>query len=199
MKYLVIDTETSGLFDFRKPADAEGQPRLASLAMISLDEKLETMSEVCHYVKPDGWTMPAEAMAINGLTMEHLNEVGVSIREVLGNYAKPVVEGAIVVAYNAQYDLKVMRGELRRLSLDDMFEKTPNICAMRGCTDILKIPSPRGFKFPKLAEACDYFGIKQRERHTALDDARSCAQVLRKLMALGKCPEPKVHFAKVSP
>ena len=25
-KVLIIDTETSGLFDFSKPADAEGQP-----------------------------------------------------------------------------------------------------------------------------------------------------------------------------
>ena len=33
MKYAVIDTETSGLFDFSKPAEAEGQPRLASLAI----------------------------------------------------------------------------------------------------------------------------------------------------------------------
>jgi hypothetical protein len=32
--YVIIDTEGSGLFDFSKPADAEGQPRLAQLAMI---------------------------------------------------------------------------------------------------------------------------------------------------------------------
>ena len=40
MKYVVIDTETSGLFDFSKPADAEGQPRLASLAMVFLDQDM---------------------------------------------------------------------------------------------------------------------------------------------------------------
>ncbi|MEY4951800.1 MAG: hypothetical protein RL299_224, partial [Pseudomonadota bacterium] len=38
MGYLVIDTETSGLFDFKKPADDPSQPRLASLAMIWADD-----------------------------------------------------------------------------------------------------------------------------------------------------------------
>lgn len=37
MKYLIIDTETTGLFDFSKPADGEGQPRLAQICMIEWD------------------------------------------------------------------------------------------------------------------------------------------------------------------
>ena len=33
MKFVVLDTETSGLFDYCKPADADGQPRLAEIAL----------------------------------------------------------------------------------------------------------------------------------------------------------------------
>jgi hypothetical protein len=37
MNYLALDTEGSGLFDFTKPADAPGQPRLAAIGMILAD------------------------------------------------------------------------------------------------------------------------------------------------------------------
>ncbi len=70
MRYAVIDTETSGLFDFSKPADAEGQPRLASLAVIRLDAELNEEGADEYLIKPEGWTLPAEATTINGLTIE---------------------------------------------------------------------------------------------------------------------------------
>lgn len=197
-KYLVIDTETSGLFDFSKPADAEGQPRMASIAMIYLASNLEIISESMHYIKPDGWTMPEEASKINGLTNEILLEKGEPIKDVLDKYTKAIDDGLIVVAFNAQYDLKILRGELRRAGIDDRFDKTLNICVMRAATDILKIPKKNGagYKFPKLSEACEYFGIEQIAAHTALDDTRVCVKVFGNLMSLGVCPDPQVYFSK---
>ena len=43
--YAVIDTEGSNLFDFSKPADAEGQPRLAELAIIYADSEFNIERE----------------------------------------------------------------------------------------------------------------------------------------------------------
>lgn len=167
MKYAVIDTETSGLFDFSKPADVDGQPRLAHLAMILLNEDFAETETIEIFIKPDGWKMLPEVAAINGLTMEILNEKGSPVIEALALYAKAVDEGRVIVAFNAQYDTKIMRGELRRAALDDRFERTPNICVMRGSTDICQVPKAngKGFKFPKLAEACKHFKIEQAGAH----------------------------------
>ncbi len=200
-RYLVIDTETSGLFDFAQPADADGQPRMASLAMIFLNAELATESEVQMFVRPDGWEMNPEAGAINGLTTEHLREVGIPIADILRLYVEAVDNGCIVVSFNAQFDTKVLRGELRRAKLDDRFEKTPTICTMRASTDIVKAPkkSGKGWKFPKLHEACAHFEINNEGAHSALHDARACAQILRYLSAMGACPEPAVYFAKEKP
>lgn len=200
-KYLVIDTETSGLFDFTKPADADGQPRMASLAMIFLDAGLIITSEVHMFVKPVGWEMAAEAGAVNGLTNEHLQEVGIAVAEVLNQYVQAVDDGRIVVAFNAQFDTKVLRGELRRAQIDDRFEKTPTICTMRASTPVVKVPrkSGAGWKFPKLGEACAHFKIVNAGAHSALHDARACVEILRCLVALGECPEPAVYFAKERP
>lgn len=201
MKYVVIDTETSGLFDFSKPADADGQPRLASLAMVFLDEELIEVSRTHILVKPDGWEMSESVAAINGLTTEFLAEHGFPVADAIKAYADAVDEGHVVVAFNAQYDTKIMRGEMRRAGVDDRFERTPNICAMRALVDVCQVPKKtgKGFKFPKLSEACAHFEIVNEGEHSAAGDADACVALLRKLHELNRLPEPAVYYAKVAP
>ena len=196
--YAVIDTETSGLFNFALPADAEGQPRLAHLAMIFVDAYLQEETVVDLLVKPEGWTMPPEVAAINHLPNELLLEKGLPVAHVLQAYTDAVDRGRIIVCHNAQYDTKIMRGELRRAGMDDRFERTPNICTMRALTDICQIPKAngKGFKFPKLSEAMAHFKIEQHGAHSAGGDARSALELFRKLKELGLCPEPSVNYAK---
>lgn len=206
--YAVIDTEGSGLFRYKDdkgkpvPADAPGQPRLASLAMILADADLNILEEYHKFVRPDGWEMSEEASKVTGLTNDFLAENGVPIAEVLPAYVNAVTSGNIIVAHNAQHDCKQLRAELRRAGMDDLFEKTPNICTMRGLTDVCCIPPDGGrggYKWPKLSEACVHFGFELLGDHSALNDARACLQLLGKMIELGVCPEPKVHFAKTPP
>lgn len=206
-RHIVIDTEGTGLFRYRDeagnsvPADAPGQPRLASLAMLWVDEDGSIEKEESFYVKPDGWAMTAEAGDINGLTDEFLAANGVPITEVLAAFKNGVMSGRVIAAYNVSHDLKHMRGELRRAGLPDLFESTPNICLMRACTDVCRVPKKngKGFKFPKLAEACAHFKIAQPAAHSAIGDARSAAAILLALQALGVLPKPEVHYAKTAP
>ncbi len=199
--YVVIDTETSGLFDFSKPADAEGQPRLASLAMIMLNGDLDEESRSELFVKPDGWTLSADAAKANGLAMDALIRDGRPVAEVLRAYTNAIDSGYVVVAFNAQFDTKVMRGELRRAGIPDRFEDTPNICVMRAASLVCKIPKAKGggHKFPKLAEACNHFLISQDADHSAMGDAEAALAIFRKLREIDACPDPSVHYAKRQP
>lgn len=200
--YVVIDTEGSGLFDYKRPADADGQPRLAELVMIYVDEDLNVEEEFQAYIRPEGWQMTPGSTAVNGITTEMLMERGVPITDALRSYTAAIEGGRIVVAHNAQHDLKQIRAELRRAGMDDLFEKTPNICTMRGLTDVCCIPpngGRGGYKFPKLSEACVHFDFPLLGDHSALGDARACLQLLRKMIELGVCPEAKVHYAKNPP
>ncbi len=207
-KYLIIDTETSGLFNFALPADADGQPRLAELTGILFDTDAadpDEVSTIHHLVRPDGWSMSAEASAVNGLTDEILMERGQPVGEVLDVYCGLVQAGYIVVAHNAQYDTKVMRGELRRLGRPDLFEQTPNICTMRSSTDICRVPKAggrAGWKFPKLEEAYRHFtgdSLPAVEGSKALRDTRGCFVVFKFLLAQGALPDAQVHYAKHRP
>jgi DNA polymerase III epsilon subunit-like protein len=196
--YVIIDTEGSGLFDFSKPADAEGQPRLAQLAMIYADAEFNIEREYSAYVKPDGWTMDPKATAVNGLTDEILNDKGVPVSEVLAVYTEAIKEGRAVVAFNAQHDCKTMRAELRRAGMPDLFEETKNVCVMRKANGI--IPKAGGKKgWPKLSEARTHLGLKTDEAHTATADAMDAWHILKYLAAHGADLTPEVHYAANHP
>jgi DNA polymerase III subunit epsilon len=189
--YVCIDTETSGLFSYDKPADAEGQPRMASVAFVHLGSDLtETFAEVARefLIRPEGWRMNDAAALIHGLTHERLMADGVPVIEAL-DYYNDILDGdPVIVGYNASFDLKVLRGELRRAGKPDRFEGTRSIDCMRPLTDICKVPAKngRGYKWPKLTEA--YRAIFQRElagAHGALADARACAEIFREMHPRG--------------
>lgn len=195
IRYCVIDTEGNGLFDFKQPADAPGQPRLAELGMLLLKEDLSIEEEWRGLVKPDGWTMQPEATAVNGLTTEYLLEHGKPIAEVLAIYQQAIREGYAMVAWNAQHDLKQMRAELRRAAMDDLFTQTKNVCVMRKSQGV--IPRPDGKKsWPKLEHARAFLKLPDTGAHTAGADAASALAVLRYLHAQGVDLTPEVHFAR---
>lgn len=192
--YLVIDTETTGLPPKgpKLPADHPSQPHLAHLAMVYLDPDLVIRSQNDFYVQPNGWTMPDDLLEINGLTTKFLMTVGHPIDELLDAYEIAVKAGYVVVAYNAEFDTKIMRGEFRRAGRNDLFEQTRNICLMRAFKENRKI-----FKGYKLTDACTFLGIPYERHHRAPADALAAVEVFREMRFRGwEIPEPKVHFSK---
>lgn len=208
-KYMVIDTEGSGLFQHRDkdgnvmPSDAPVQPRLCSVAMIEVDENLVVTQEFSALIKPEGWVFDdkSEAAKINGLTSARLNAEGISIGDVLDRYTAAVKAGYVLVAHNAQHDLRHMRAELRHAGRDDLFNETKNICTMRAMTNVRCIlkNNPRtddDWKFPKLAEMLEFIGYKNEGEHTALGDARGAIEGLRYMAQRDLLPQGGVYLAK---
>lgn len=205
-KYAIFDTETTGLFLFKDPgtgepipADDPRQPRLAHFNAILLDDDLNEEDEIDLFVKPDGWEMPAEAAAVNGLTTTGLMEAGTPIETVLDTYVDLVQRGYIMVAFNAQFDCKMMRGELRRAGRPDLFEQTPNICVMRAAMALGVKKAGGGRGFPKLTDCAAHLGFVIDEAHSAAGDTRATLALFRHLHAVGALPDAKVHFAAVPP
>ena len=203
MKFAIIDTEGSGLFKYRDkdgkplPADAPGQPRLAALCLILLndDADLTIAEEYVALVKPDGWSMEADATAVNGLTDERLNAEGKPVAEVLAVYSQAIQEGYVMVAFNAQHDLKQMRSALRHAGMPDLFEQTRNICVMRKAQGV--IPRPDGkSSWPKLDHCRAHLGLGRDGAHEPSADAHAALAVFRHLLAQGVEMAPQVHYAK---
>lgn len=202
--YAVFDTETTGLFLFRDketgetvPADDPRQPRMASFAVILADESGNEISREKHFIKPDGWSVDGtQAAEVNGLTDAFLEQNGVPVSDVLDLWEGFISKGLIVAAFNAQFDCKMMRAELRRAGRDDLFGQTRNTCLMRGLAPYKNegLCIVRGYV--KLSEACDYFGITNENAHNSMADAEAALKILQNLILKDRVIEPKVHYAK---
>lgn len=207
LKYLIFDTETSGLPDYAAPADDLNQPRLAEFAGITVicdpDDAEPAISVIEPYlVKPEGWVMEEQATAVNGLTTEYLLAHGKPLAGLLAAYVEAIKAGCIMVAFNARHDLKVMRGELRRAGMEDLFEQTPNICLMRSswqkAIDMKKANGTRK-GWPSLADACRHFGIEHHDDHRAAAGARGALGVFLALRKIGMLLPAEIHYSKDKP
>ncbi len=169
--YLVIDTETSGLFDFSKEADADGQPRMATCALVWLDQNYDVEMYADLPIKPDGWELTPAAVAVNGLTMEYLLNHGVPVQMALDRYTKAIVEDRrVVIAHNAQFDACFLRELLRGFKPGHL-----------DWLDSLTVYKDRRPYPHKLANAILAYELedKVQNSHRAIDDVLALFEVLK--------------------
>jgi len=166
--YLVIDTETTGF----------KENRMAAIAMIFADENLEPEFEYVHLVKPTGWRIEAEAAKVNGLTVEQCEAEGVDVIEPIVTFETAMLMGRTIVAHNIGYDLRVIRGEMRRLRRGTGLIPYKKLCTMTASRKMLDTG--------KLARAHELVtGSPIENHHEAAADARACLAVLKGLVKRG--------------
>jgi len=198
---IFFDTETTGLPNFKLNADDPSQPRIAALAAILCDDKLNVRGLSHCLIKPEGWSMPEDIAKINGLSDDILRESGVPIRDALAVLHSWLHRGCTIVAHNVQFDLKMLRGELRRLDMPDYYDRTYLFCTQMANISILKL-EPKGgkrhadhFKYPNLGETFKYYFDKEMGgAHGAYNDALAVKRIygemlIRKVDMTPKAPK----------
>jgi DNA polymerase III subunit epsilon len=105
MREIVLDTETTGL----DPSDGH---RIVEIACLELVNHMPSGRVFHHHVNPER-DVPEEAYAIHGHSTEFLSKFSpfTSIAEEFLAF----VEGARLIIHNAEFDLKFINSELRRL------------------------------------------------------------------------------------
>lgn len=175
MKILVFDTETTGKANFSRPPSDPVQPRVVQLGALLCDETTE-YGKLNILVKPDGWIIPVEASAIHGITTEKATAEGVSISDVMQQFDDLAKQAEVLVAHNSDFDIFILEGEYFRLGRDG--PNLPVKCTMHAATPICKLPSRRGYKWPKLIEAYQHaFKESFEGAHDAFADVRACARL----------------------
>lgn len=188
MKFLFFDTETTGLpRDKRVPAkDTAGNwPDIVSIAWMILDEDRKLLKARYLIVKPDGWDIPEDSVAIHGITQEKASKEGVHLRPLLEEFQKDVLNSNYVVAHNMNFDKNVVENAAIWRAYRDpykgVFRWTTCFCTAEIGKDLLKIPFPdgRGFKFPRLADLYKFATKKEPsvELHNALFDTMLLAEL----------------------
>ena len=128
------------------------------------------------YVRP---TCPMNpwAEAVHGLSMPFLREHGIAPEEAMRRFFDFVGDGALLVAHNAAFDLRMLRQECCKFDLCFGCEGV-EICDTLALSRRLR-PDLPDHKLATLVERLPVDGVNS---HDALDDTLACAGVFFKLV-----------------
>jgi DNA polymerase III subunit epsilon len=185
---LFYDTETTGLPDWKVPSESPHQPHIVQLAAALVEpDTLEVAASIDLIVRPDDWSIPDEVAAVHGITTEYASRVGIGEAEALSIFLALHEVATARVAYNAQFDDRIMRiahFRYREYAAADAFRARPAICAMRAATAKVGLG-----KYPKLSEAHEALtGEPLVGAHSAMSDVLGTIRVYRVLRDLGAVP-----------
>ena len=115
MKYLFIDTETTGLPKDRNssPMESDKWPRLVSVAYILCEERI-IVDKDYFIIKPNGFIIPSESTKVHGITTADAISKGCTLSDVLDCIKSKIDECAIIIGHNVAFDINVLDSEFYR-------------------------------------------------------------------------------------
>lgn len=167
MREIVLDTETTGF----EPDEGH---RIIEIGCVELENHIPTGRHLQLYINPER-EVPAEAIAIHGITNEFLKDKPVFL-EVYTEFAE-FIEGAKLVIHNAAFDIKFINHHFQEVGHPPV--AWPNVIDTLGMAR-RKFPGAPA----NLDALCRRFGIDNTERtfHGALLDSELLAEVYLELI-----------------
>lgn len=192
MAYLFVDCETSGKAkNFKAPVtDFNNWPTVVSIGWILTEYDGTPIVESYHVVQPKpGVKFDAEAIEIHGITEAEATRIGVPVEHVLQAFLQDAERCTHIICHNYQFDSNVIRCELHRLGMKDIFANKESICTMFSSTKFCNLPGEYGAKWPKLVELhTKLFGKEFEGAHNAMDDISATAKCFFELQRLNVIP-----------
>lgn len=149
--FLFFATETTGLPKYKASiSNPDNWPRMIRLSYIVSDKNGKVViGPLSHLVRPDGFSIPAQATAINGITTEQAKRDGIELQHVLGEFSDLVDMCSYLVAHNIEFHRNVVSCELLRTGRPDTLDDKVLLCTMRSTSSFCKLPN---LKWPRLTE-----------------------------------------------
>ncbi|MEO3387145.1 DNA polymerase III subunit epsilon [Mesorhizobium sp. CAU 1741] len=167
MREIIFDTETTGL-DPR-------EDRIIEFGGIELVNKFPTGRSFHYYINPQGRAIHPEAQAVHGISATDL--VGKPSFDQIVTELEHFIEGATLVAHNANFDIGFLNSEFSRLGRGPI---DPGLVI-----DTLAIARRKHPMGPNSLDAlCRRYGIdnSHRTKHGALLDSELLAEVYIELI-----------------
>lgn len=152
---LFFDTETTGLPDYRLPASSERQPHLVQLAAILTEDDGTERASLNVIVEPDGFTIPAGAAAVHGITDEIAARCGIPLAAAVYPFICMRSRASVLVAHNIKFDAAIMDTAISRIPQRNWHAGPGNdFCTMEHAAPIVNLPPTdrmlaAGFTKPK--------------------------------------------------
>ena len=168
-KYIVLDTETTGL-------EVKQGHRVIEIGAVLLNDRKKSEEHFHSYLNPSR-LIDEEASKVHGITNEDLKDKP-SFDEIAEEFIN-FIEGSTLVIHNAPFDIGFLNNELQLASTS--YPKIEDICEVEDSLTIArdKFPSQRN-SLDALATRYDISGY-DRTFHGALLDANILADVYMQL------------------
>jgi DNA polymerase III epsilon subunit-like protein len=166
-KYVIIDTETTGL-------DAEKHEMIAFGAIVMIDHVIVESIEIkWHPVRPENAS--PEAYKVNGYSdYTWRDSVGVDRAASLIDLFLTRHKDGISVGHNLYFDRRFIEAFGREhnvnLKLSSPYLDTRDLCRA--------VLAPYGLHSMRLDDICEFLGWERRKAHSALSDCEDCARIL---------------------
>lgn len=189
---LMVDVETTGLaLNSEVPCSEcpENWPRMVRLSWLVVDDTGTIVRDGDMIVRPRGFVIPEEVVAIHGIDTATALREGVEPAEALEALAADAESCVRLVGHNIWFDRNVIGAECRRLRRADMLDGVPMVCTMKLSTAFCAIPHPEYvYKWPRLSELYYIlFGYEFENAHNGAADVRAvhdCYVQLKKLKVI---------------
>ena len=182
---LFFDTETTNFLNGKLDYNHPDQARVVQLGALLVDDQAEGYPETMRLdvvldVGPEV-NFSEGAVKIHGVTKEFSRTFGVNENAAYDIFLNMLEVADLAVAHNSDFDVKMIRYQMQRLSGDDKFDPFAgrNIyCTMKALAPILKLP-PKGrnpgYGWPNLTEACRIaLDREPTNAHNAIGDVIDC-------------------------
>lgn len=174
---LFYDTETTNLPLWSTPSEDPAQPHMVQISASLVDmESRKAVAGIDFTIKPDGWVIPDETIAIHGVTNEFANRVGISESFALDAFMRLYENADVRIGHEESFDARIIRiAQFRFGTIDevaDEFKAAPAQCTLKLAQAIM------GGKKPTLTEAHKYFtGFEFANAHSARADVDATIRV----------------------
>ena len=189
---LFLDTETTGIPDraAKWDVDFETYPHIVQLAWIYGD-KSES-----HIIRPDGWEIPDDVVAVHGITTEQAMEQGEPFVFVIDRFIAFAEQAGLLCGHNIHFDTGIIKTNiLRELGheyynandVESALFKGKRIDTMRPTMKWVDARRANGsLKFPNLGELyARCFPGETFPAHDALEDCKAVARCLPVILENG--------------
>lgn len=196
---LIFDTETTGFYQDRFPADHPAQPHIVQLAAQLCEDDGDHVAGFSLIINPGSDVkIPDQASKIHGITDAVASRIGVEPEIAVTLFRHLYKRADVVVAHHIKFDKGVMEAAIARQYKMIMPLTKPLFCTMEASTKIVNLPPTErmlaaGFnkpKPPKLEECIKHFFNEDMiDAHDAMVDLVACRRVYFHLKSLEQSTE----------
>lgn len=153
MRILFVDVETDGLPIRHNILEHPDWPHIVQAAWIVSDGLGNILRSASRIVKPVGFNIPADAVAVHGITTKMAREQGTEPQTVLHVLNREIERAGLIVAHNLDFDSNVINAESKRFGLPCSILSKKGYCTMKNTKDLTQLgfpdnPYPNEWKWP---------------------------------------------------